>query len=73
MSAMSRDARSKSRGREGREEYGSSGRGGVGNIRPQSRDPIARIRGPDDFSPSRGREVRTSYDEPVCAPLSLGR
>jgi len=57
-------SRSQSRGRE---EYGSSGRGGVGNIRPHSRDPVARTRGqgPDDFSPSRGREVRNSNDEPI--------
>lgn len=51
-------------------EQASSGRGGVGNIRPQSREPIdlvtrARGHGPDDFSPSRGRELRTSVDEPV--------
>jgi hypothetical protein len=62
-------SRSQSRGRE---EYGSSGRGGVGNIRPQSREPIARGRGqgPDDFSPSRGRELRTSVDEPI---IHVGR
>ena len=48
-------------------EQASSGRGGVGNIRPESREPIARGRGqgPDDFSPSRGRELRTSVDETV--------
>jgi hypothetical protein len=57
-------SRSQSRGRE---EYGSSGRGGAGNIRPQSRDPVARTRkdGVDDYSPSRGREIRNNYDEPV--------
>jgi hypothetical protein len=56
-------SRSQSRGRE---EYSSSGRGGVGNLRPQSRDPVARTRGgPEDFSPSRGREVRSTYTEPV--------
>ncbi|KAF8915314.1 hypothetical protein CPB85DRAFT_422141 [Mucidula mucida] len=46
--------RSVSRGREGREMQ-SSGRGGLGNIRPTS---LSRTReaGPDDFSSTRGRE-----------------
>ncbi|KIJ63878.1 hypothetical protein HYDPIDRAFT_112855 [Hydnomerulius pinastri MD-312] len=41
----------------GREAFHSSGRGGIGNIRrsSQSRDPRP-IDGPDDFSPTRGRE-----------------
>jgi len=45
--------RSESRGREA---YQSSGRGGAGNIRrtSNSKDPI---RGPDEFSPTRGREL----------------
>lgn len=47
-------SRSQSRGREG---LISSGRGGAGNIRPASREPLARGKGPDDFSPSRGREL----------------
>jgi len=49
-------SRSQSRGREG---LVSSGRGGAGNIRPasRSRDPVVRGKGPDDFSPSRGREL----------------
>lgn len=49
--------RSRSRGRVDEPVY-SSGRGGAGNIRPISREPNAtRVKGPDDFSPSRGREV----------------
>jgi hypothetical protein len=48
-------SRSQSRGREG---LISSGRGGAGNIRPASREPaVARGKGPDDLSPSRGREL----------------
>jgi hypothetical protein len=47
-------SRSQSRGREG---LISSGRGGAGNIRPASRDPVARVKGPDDLSPTRGREL----------------
>jgi len=46
--------RSRSRGRE---QVFSSGRGGAGNIRPASKDPVVRGKGPDDFSPSRGREL----------------
>ncbi|PVF96162.1 hypothetical protein CPB86DRAFT_787314 [Serendipita vermifera] len=48
-------SRSQSRGREG--AVYSTGRGGAGNIRPVSRDPVARGKGPDDFSPTRGREL----------------
>ncbi|CAG7855227.1 SubName: Full=Uncharacterized protein {ECO:0000313/EMBL:CCA73641.1} [Serendipita indica DSM 11827] len=40
-------SRSQSRGRE---NYVASGRGGAGNIRPASRDPAPRGKGPDDFS-----------------------
>jgi len=47
-------SRSQSRGREA---LISSGRGGAGNIRPASRDPVARVKGPDDLSPTRGREL----------------
>lgn len=46
--------RSRSRGRD---PVFSSGRGGAGNIRPASKEPVARGKGPDDFSPSRGREL----------------
>lgn len=37
----------------------SSGRGGAGNIRPssQSQDRYARTDGPDELSPTRGREL----------------
>jgi len=41
----------------GRDAFQSSGRGGVGNIRQPSRSRDARpADGPDDFSPTRGRE-----------------
>lgn len=47
--------RSISRGREG---FTSTGRGGIGNIRPTSQSRDARPEtGPDDFSPIRGREL----------------
>ncbi|KAG7449479.1 uncharacterized protein BT62DRAFT_929439 [Guyanagaster necrorhizus] len=44
--------RSQSRGRE----FHSSGRGGLGNIRPSSTSRDRPIGGPDDFSSTRGRE-----------------
>ncbi|KAK0206699.1 hypothetical protein DFS33DRAFT_1316438 [Desarmillaria ectypa] len=44
--------RSQSRGRE----FQSSGRGGLGNIRPTSTSRDRPIGGPDDFSSTRGRE-----------------
>jgi len=47
-------SRSRSRGRE---PVFSSGRGGAGNMRPISQEPTVRGKGPDDFSPSRGREL----------------
>ncbi|THH16714.1 hypothetical protein EW146_g3965 [Bondarzewia mesenterica] len=50
--------RSVSRGRE----FHSSGRGGVGNIRPSSASlehTSPRVDGPDDFSVTRGREPRS--------------
>jgi len=51
---MSDAARSASRGRE---RYQSSGRGGLGNIRPSSVSRDTRTEsGPDDFSVTRGRE-----------------
>ncbi|KAG8819730.1 hypothetical protein FRC17_010345 [Serendipita sp. 399] len=52
-------SRSRSRGREA---YISSGRGGAGNIRPASREAEIRGKGPDDFSPTRGREMPTISD-----------
>lgn len=44
--------RSQSRGRE----FQSSGRGGLGNIRPSSTSRDRPVGGPDDFSSTRGRE-----------------
>jgi len=54
-------SRSQSRGRE----FESSGRGGAGNIRPQSREPLAHGLGPEDYSASRGRELRSTSKEPI--------
>ncbi|KAF9523686.1 hypothetical protein CPB83DRAFT_839520 [Crepidotus variabilis] len=52
---MSAADRSTSRGRE----FLSSGRGGIGNIRPSSNSRDTRpTTGPDDFSQTRGREPR---------------
>jgi len=50
----------------GREPVYSSGRGGAGNIRPgsASRGPASQPgRGPDDFSPARGRELVDRREE----------
>lgn len=52
-------SRSQSRGRE---QMFSSGRGGAGNIKPASKSREPREKGPDDFSPSRGRELRGIID-----------
>lgn len=60
-------SRSRSRGRE---PVFSSGRGGAGNIRPISKDPGSRERGPDDYSHSRGREIPVGT-EGVSRPVSL--
>ncbi|KAL4068509.1 hypothetical protein V8B97DRAFT_835269 [Scleroderma yunnanense] len=48
----------------GRDTFQSSGRGGVGNIRrsSQSREPRSFEAGPDDFSPTRGREPAVHPD-----------
>jgi hypothetical protein len=62
-------SRSQSRGREG--AVYSTGRGGAGNIRPVSRDPVARGKGPDDFSPTRGRELPAIGDTVSNLPLGL--
>ncbi|KAH7882855.1 hypothetical protein F5I97DRAFT_138503 [Phlebopus sp. FC_14] len=56
----SNDTRSLSRGRE---TFQSSGRGGIGNIRPSSQSRDTRpIDGPDDFSVTRGREPAVHPD-----------
>ncbi|KAJ8086887.1 hypothetical protein PM082_005712 [Marasmius tenuissimus] len=52
-----------------RETFRSSGRGGIGNIRTTSRDNTRPTDGPDDFSPSRGRELKVQSD----AVYSTGR
>jgi len=67
---MSTEDRSQSRGRE--QVWASSGRGGAGNIRPSSKstDPTNRIPGPDDFSPSRGRELLNNVKNAI---MSSGR
>jgi hypothetical protein len=50
----------------GREAFQSSGRGGIGNIRQASLSRDARPgTGPDDFSPTRGREPHVHPGEPV--------
>jgi hypothetical protein len=49
----------------GREAFQSSGRGGVGNIRQGSLSRDARPGGPDDFSPTRGREPHVRLDEQI--------
>jgi hypothetical protein len=57
----------------GRDAFQSSGRGGIGNIRQGSLSRDARpSTGPDDFSPTRGREphIRLNVNEPV---YSTGR
>ncbi|KAH8832569.1 hypothetical protein DL96DRAFT_664571 [Flagelloscypha sp. PMI_526] len=41
----------------GRDNYTSSGRGGLGNIRPASQSRDRPTDGPDDFSSTRGREL----------------
>ncbi|KAG7096707.1 hypothetical protein E1B28_004121 [Marasmius oreades] len=46
----------------GREAYRSTGRGGAGNIHPASQDDNRPIGGPDDFSPTRGRELTVHHD-----------
>jgi hypothetical protein len=55
----------------GREPMQSSGRGGLGNIRPSStsRDSSQVLDGPDDFSPTRGREPVSEHHQ----PYSTGR
>jgi len=55
---MSVSERSTSRGRG----VQSTGRGGSGNIRSPSREPIAPHTGPEDFSDTRGREPIPSLD-----------
>ncbi|KAF9218838.1 hypothetical protein BS17DRAFT_790517 [Gyrodon lividus] len=61
------DNRSLSRGREA---FHSSGRGGIGNIRRSSQSRDTRpIDGPDDFSPTRGREPAVHSDRII----SVGR
>ncbi|KAL6300639.1 hypothetical protein BKA93DRAFT_801152 [Sparassis latifolia] len=67
-------ARSVSRGRE---VYHSSGRGGLGNIRPASQDPASpspsrEPHDPDNFSPVRGREPSVK-DTPLDRIVSTGR
>jgi hypothetical protein len=55
----------------GREAFQSSGRGGIGNIRQASLSRDARPgTGPDDFSPTRGREPHVHPGEPF---YSTGR
>jgi hypothetical protein len=62
-------ARSVSRGRD---SFHSSGRGGIGNIRPSpSRDAPRPADGPDDFSVTRGRE--TTPNHAVGIVYSTGR
>ncbi|ETW84866.1 hypothetical protein HETIRDRAFT_241999, partial [Heterobasidion irregulare TC 32-1] len=64
--------RSTSRGRE----FSSSGRGGVGNFRQPSvsRGTVDRtsIDGPDDFSPTRGRERNNAFNS-TDKVVSVGR
>ncbi|KAH9956351.1 hypothetical protein BC827DRAFT_1139683, partial [Russula dissimulans] len=48
----------------------STGRGGAGNIRPPSRDPVSTA-GPEDYSDTRGREPIPSGDPTVV--ISTGR
>ena len=50
----------------------SSGRGGAGNIRSPSREPIAPGPGPEDYSDPRGRDPIPSRDPyVVCYLLQL--
>jgi hypothetical protein len=47
-------------------EIHSTGRGGIGNFRETSTSRDARPKsGPDDFSPTRGREPHVRYIDPV--------
>jgi hypothetical protein len=56
----------------GREAFHSSGRGGIGNIRHSSASRDARpVDGPDDFSPTRGREPAVNL--PLGGVISTGR
>ncbi|KAJ7099026.1 hypothetical protein C8R43DRAFT_907594, partial [Mycena crocata] len=66
MTSTSAD-RSTSRGRE---PLTSSGRGGLGNIRPPSTSRDRPLTGPDDFSNTRGREPAVT---PSPEPRSTGR
>ncbi|KAJ7099031.1 hypothetical protein C8R43DRAFT_1244332 [Mycena crocata] len=66
MTGTSTD-RSTSRGRE---PLTSSGRGGLGNIRPPSTSRDRPLTGPDDFSSTRGREPAVA---PSPEPRSTGR
>ncbi|KAF9268198.1 hypothetical protein L218DRAFT_842674, partial [Marasmius fiardii PR-910] len=56
---MTTPERSTSRGRDA---FRSSGRGGAGNIHLASQDNTRPTDGPDDFSPTRGREPTVNYD-----------
>jgi hypothetical protein len=65
------DAPSERSTSRGRELLQSTGRGGVGNIRTTpSRSRDARPVGPDDFSPSRGRELHVRQGDKL---YSTGR
>jgi hypothetical protein len=55
----------------GRAILTSTGRGGAGNIRSPSREPIAPHTGPEDFSDTRGRDPIPSLDPNVV--ISTGR
>lgn len=54
----------------GRDAFRSSGRGGAGNIHLTSQDSARPTDGPDDFSPTRGREPTVHHDKPL---YSTGR
>jgi len=67
---MSFVERSLSRGRNTEPQLTGAGRGGAGNIRSPSREPV-RGRGPEDYSDTRGREPIPSGDPNVI--ISTGR
>ncbi|KAN0114287.1 hypothetical protein V8E52_006783 [Russula decolorans] len=66
---MSTSERSLSRGRAS--GFQLTGRGGAGNFRSPSREPVPGERGPDDYSDTRGRDPIPSGDPNVV--ISTGR
>jgi len=67
---MSTSERSLSRGRAS--GFQLTGRGGAGNFRSPSREPVPGERGPDDYSDTRGRDPIPSLDPNVVTSTGRG-